>query len=374
MNIGIITFHRAENYGSALQAYALNTFLRTKYSNDIVETIDYQNIEQYRIYRLFQPIYSIMDVVRFVHTLLYVRSLRLRKSRFHKFINESLSLSTYHGNDIDELRKYSQKYSVVICGSDQIWNVRCQDYDACYMLSFVNGALKVAYAPSLGLSAFLKNEENVFKHFLGSFDALSVRETEGALYLSRILHKKVEVVADPVFLLSAEHWRQLEVVPQIKGKYILCYFIGEVSGMRAFAKRVQRETGIKQVIVIIKNLRDIFSGYIPKFDTGPKEFIGLIDGAEYIITDSFHAVAFSLLLHKKFWVFVEIGTKASLKPNSRIINILDKTDLMHRMLNDQKSQECLISEPIDFQHVDSVIGQYASHSQNFINDSLKQVK
>lgn len=370
MNIGIITFHRAENYGSALQAYALNRFLRSNRSEDIVETIDYQNISQYRIYRLFRPVRSIMDAARNFHSLLYARSLKKRKRRFHQFIDEFLTLSEYHGRDVKRLADYSRKYDVVICGSDQIWNVRCWDYDPCYMLSFVEQSRKIAYAPSLGLSIFTPKEEQSFLHYLPSFAALSIREQEGAYYLTRMLGREAVTVADPVFLLDAEHWRNIKEKTSIQGKYILCYFIGDISGMRAFAKRVQRETGITRIVIIIKNLRDIFSGYTTKFDTGPREFVGLVDGAEYIVTDSFHAVAFSLLLHKKFWVFVESGDAASAKPNSRIRNILEKTGLQHRMLDVDTCRECDTSSPIDFRQSDIALKQYIEESLIFLNEKL----
>ena len=53
MNIGIITYHRAENYGSVLQAYALNKYIKNINSKFHVETIDYYNETQEKMYNLF---------------------------------------------------------------------------------------------------------------------------------------------------------------------------------------------------------------------------------------------------------------------------------------------------------------------------------
>lgn len=365
MNIGIITYHRAENFGSALQAYALNRYLRKLSSEYNVETIDYYNEIQENMYRIFQPNNSLMNIVRNMHSLLYYKALRKKKILFDNFIHDEIPLSDKIGCDTIRLKEYSKKYDICICGSDQIWNLHCADQDDNYLLSFVSDNItKVSYAPSLGISTFSDEENSIFKKYLYSFKFLSVREESGAKYLENILKRPIETVADPVFLLTKEEWSKIAKTT-IKEKYILCYFIGDSKGLRDFAHKVQKETGYK-AIVILKNLRDIKFGFKSFFDVGPSEFIGLIKNAEYVITTSFHAVAFSIIFSKKFWVF----TGDSSKPNSRITHICGIFNLNSRILNSETWNTCLYDTPIDYEFMNEKMEKYKHHSAKFLEDNI----
>lgn len=361
MNIGIITYHRAENYGSALQAYALNKYIRNLNSEFKVETIDYYSDIQKGMYKIFQPNNSLMNFVRNIHSLIYYKPLVNKKKKFDNFINKYIPLSINIGSDTNQLVEYSKKYNICICGSDQIWNLHCADQDENYFLSFVSNSTKVSYAPSLGLNSFSDEENNIFKKHLRDFKYISVREKSGANYLQNILNRTIETVADPVFLLTKEEWSEISK-KTITEKYILCYFIGDSKGLREFAKKVQKETGYK-AIVILKNLRDIKYSFSPYFDVGPLEFLGLIQNAEFIITTSFHAVAFSILFNKKFWVFT--GNKYS--PNDRIYNICEITSLRNRILTSENCLKCNINESINYNIVNEKIKEYRTNSIKYIN-------
>ena len=362
-NVGIITFHRAENYGSALQAYALNKYIQTTYDTK-VETIDYFNKVQESMYKFFQANTSPLNIIRNLHTLLYYKSLKKKKVAFQNFISDNIPLSEFHGDDYKKLQQYAHKYDACICGSDQIWNIHCADQDSVYFLSFATNNKKIAYAPSLGPIIYGKEETDVFKKYLFSFKSLSVREEDAALFLKNILPNPVKIVADPVFLLSKEHWESIASCP-IKKKYILCYFIGDDPGMRNFAKKVQKTTGLP-VIVILKNLRDIRYRFNAYYSGGPLEFLGLIKNAEYVITSSFHAIAFSIIFRKNFWGFA--GN--TLNPNNRIINICNITDLKERILDAKNWRTCNYDKNIDYDRVKHKLDNFIRHSKTFIENAL----
>lgn len=365
MRIGIITYHRAENYGSVLQAYALNKYIRDLDQEYEVETIDYYNENQAEMYSLFQPNTCIMNIIRNFHTLLNKHALLRKKASFQKFILEYIPLSINFSNNIENLTQYANNYTICICGSDQIWNTHCQDQDSNYFLSFASHSYKIAYAPSLGITQFNAEDESIFKKYLPSFNALSVREKIGADYLQNLIQKPITVVADPVFLLEKSQWEIIAKPNLYKKKYILCYFIGDIPGMRDFAKTVEKATGYR-AIVILKNLRDIKYHFYPLYSTGPLEFLGLIQNAEYIITSSFHAVAFSIIFKKKFWVF----TGDIQKPNSRIINICNVCNLKSRILTSKTWRECLYDAPINYTSVEKKLELYRQHSIQFLKENI----
>lgn len=365
MYIGIITYHRAENYGSVLQAYALNKYIRELDSRYKVETIDYYSETQQKMYKLFQSNTGLMNIIRNLHTYIYKKALLKKKKSFDEFIQKYIPLSANIGSDVESLIQYAKKYTICICGSDQIWNTHCEDQDVNYFLSFAYNAYKIAYAPSLGITQFNDKDKEVFKKYLPDFDALSVREKTGADFLQNLIHRSIAVVADPVFLLDKDQWKYISRPPSYKGKYILCYFIGDVSGMRPFVKKVEKATGYR-AIVILKNLRDIKYCFKTQFSAGPEDFVGLIKNAEYVITSSFHAVAFSIIFNKKFWVF----TGDSSKPNSRITHICEICNLNSRILNSETWNTCLYDTPIDYEFVNEKMEKYKYYSAKFLENNI----
>ena len=150
-------------------------------------------------------------------------------------------------------------------------------------------------------------------------------------------------------------------------------FIGAVAGMRSFAKRLARETGLA-AIVIIKNLRDVFSGFKTRFDAGPQDFLGLISNAEYVVTDSFHAVSFSLIYHRKFWAFSHTESAGERGSWTRIPNLLNIAGLQNRILNASNCDSVNIYESIDFKKVDSNLVPHIEKSKSFLKKALDIVK
>lgn len=321
----IITYARACNYGSALQAYALNKYLRNNGFN--VRTIDYTTEPQQKLYRLFEPMHSLMAVFRNIQSLFNYRQLKEHRRRFDRFIETKIPM-TKPITDAEGFRTLSSEADYFICGSDQIWNTNCDDFDSNYMLSFVSEKQKcISYAPSLGGGESSPNTIEAIKKYVKGFKALSSREYAGAKAISSITECKVSTVLDPVFLLSAKEWKEIAGERLIGKDYILGYFIGDCPGMREFALKMSKSTHLP-VIVIYKNLRDILYGFKNMYEAGPVDFVSLVLHSKGIVTNSFHAVAFSLIFSKDFWVFTGKSTF-----DSRISNILDIVGLSDRIID-----------------------------------------
>ena len=324
MEIGIITFHRAINYGAVLQAYALEKFIKNGLCCKNVEIIDYQKQAQKKAYKLFRPNNSLLSIVQNLYTLLNINSLNAKYCKYRSFVEKYIDLSanSYDDTNTELLSQDSTRYSYLISGSDQIWNVRMSDFDESYFLAFNNNAKKIAYAPSLGRLDFTPLEEEYFIRYLKTYNILSVREYQSSEYLKKFYSKEIPVLMGPVFLISEQEWDEIAIKPNISGKYILFYSLGNVAGTRKFVKKLSRVTGFK-VVTILKSLRDVFSGFEKRFDAGPQDFLGLISNAEYVVTDSFHAVSFSLIYHRKFWAFSHAESAGERGSWTRIPNLLN---------------------------------------------------
>lgn len=151
MKIGIITFHAAHNFGSMLQAYALQTFLSSK--GHKVEIINYRSCQQKNLY--FKPLFS---KYAFKHPKFFMQCLihpsntvaMIEKwNRFEHFLSNHLNLTKEY-SDLRELKEANFSYDVIISGSDQIWNNNPADFSEAYMIPFADKCIKIAYAPSLG--------------------------------------------------------------------------------------------------------------------------------------------------------------------------------------------------------------------------------
>lgn len=338
--IAIITYSRAYNYGSALQTYALNHYL-TMLGYD-VKTIDYTTHSQQQLYTIFEPCKGFMSVVRNIQSLWHYNNLKSHKKQFDDFLllHVPMTLPVLSSEDLALL---NLQFDYFISGSDQIWNVQCDDFDINYMLSFVYDKQKcIAYAPSLGGGAKNVQTKETLREYVKSYKALSSRERESTQIIADATSRTVENVLDPVFLLDAVQWKNISKQSPIEGEYILGYFIGDVPGMRDFAAQLSRESNCP-VVVILKSVRDIKYGFKAYYEAGPLEFISLIHGCKCVVTNSFHAVSFSLIFEKTFWAFVPPKSD-----DGRIKSILDLVQLPDRIVDVDDVLDIDKFSPIDY--------------------------
>lgn len=362
-NIAIITYSKAYNYGSALQAYALNFFLSNLGCN--VKTIDYTTERQQALYKIFEPYKGILSVLRNLQSILCYSKLCKHKHKFDEFVNNEIP-QTEKVSSVQQFVEMNEKYDYFICGSDQIWNVQCDDFDTNYMLSFVKDKNKcIAYAPSLGAGADYPQTMDMIRQYTNAFKAISSRETKSTAIIEKAINKNVQSVLDPVFLLSAEEWNNVSASPIVDGDYILGYFIGDVVGMRNFAANVHRKWNMP-VVVIYKNLRDVKYNFSTHYEAGPADFVTLVKNARCVITNSFHAVSFSLIFKVDFWAFVNKSTS-----DSRIKGLLNDVGLSNRII-DANTSSCVDAKtPIQYESLDmKTFKNKILQSKKFLTDNI----
>lgn len=366
MKIAIITYHRAYNYGSALQAYALNKYLNDTGVN--CKTIDYITERQSDLYRVFERNASLLAICRNVQSLMYLKKLKRHKVRFDNFLSTYLPMTSQQYHTLTELNELSDEFDYFICGSDQIWNPLTADFDSSYLLSFVKNKQKcIAYAPSVAINRIPNEYNELFFDSLQNYKALSTREKSGSDIISNIIGRKCEVAVDPVLLLSQSEWSEIATNIPYKD-YILGYYIGDVEGMRTFADKLRNDTG-KRVVVIYKNLRDFKYKTVKAYDSGPREFVGLVKNASYVVTNSFHAVVFSLIFKKNFWVFTDVNNPNS--SNSRIIDILESVGLSNRILNALIMYEANSKDEIEYnEEIEQSLERLIYSSKEYLREAI----
>lgn len=360
--IAIITYYRNGNYGSALQSYALQTIIKdmgyqcenirygSKFSSRLVSVIKNPSkiLKKLSRTRLPTAYYRIMDFV-------------------NQYIDESNDLY----KSIAELKLTNEIYDVFICGSDQVWAPN--HFNEWYYISFIDEKhKKVAYAPSIGLSVIPNNLKSHIASLLRGIKYLSVREKQGENIIYELTGIHAPVVLDPTLLINRNRWISTATETNIEEPYILCYFLGSNVKHRDLVEKYKQKTGDKTVVIVPPfSVRDYSRGDITLKDVGPLEFVGLVNNARIIFTDSLHGALFSINLNRPFNVFMRFTEDHILCQNSRIVNILDMFGLSHRLIKDD-ALEIKNDSDIDYESVNKILESKRKYSIDYLKTSLEE--
>ena len=206
--------------------------------------------------------------------------------------------------------------TAVICGSDQIWNKRIVGDVAPYLLKGVpKDCVKASYAASLSVVERSDYESAETLDALKDFDFISVREAGSQRMLSS-LGLEVKTVVDPVFLPTASYWKQFGKKPQSVApdeRYAVMYLLRDDADCIERAERYARKQNIRLFTVHPLNRRVRSKSAQLIADADPREFVWLIEHADAVFTNSFHATSFSAIFEKKLMYLhqKELGERAA---------------------------------------------------------------
>lgn len=255
----------------------------------------------------------------------------------------------------EELSELNNYYDCFVFGGDQIWCLDNAKVDDTYFGDFVKErSKKISYSPSFGITQLPEESKKRVASLLGEFKSLSVREKSGQAIVFEMLGYYPKLVVDPVFLLKETSYNEL--IKEYEGpKYCLCYVRERQFGnMMKMATDIAKRNDFSVLSLAGTSLN---GKRIPII--GPEVWLGLIKGAEVILTNSFHAVCFAIIFHKDFYVEANANS-------TRLINILEMFELQDRLLPLQKTQ----SKPIDWVKVDSILEEHRNESIAYLNQAL----
>ena len=332
MKIGIITWFTGPNYGTNLQAIALQYFLRNHGFE--VNIINYEvppwqlkKEKKSLIKRLaHQPKkYAIKFLLK-----KYQNEIAMRDKKLAAAISSNCILTAKIKN-ISELINVCNDFDLLICGSDQIWNPNW--YDRFYFADY-DGVVtrRISYAPSMGVNAIPDNVIREISRSISKFSFVSVRENKAAELLSPYTNKRPEVVVDPTLLLSKEDWNTIfQKRNSEKEKYILAFFLNDEKTHLKATRDFANKHHYKLVWIPYKGMTYMQNADI-RADAGLEDLLNLIRYAEYIITDSFHITVFSIIFEKQFYTFQRFKENSFTSQNVRVTNLLEMTNLQNRLI------------------------------------------
>lgn len=363
MKIGILTFHRAHNYGAMLQAYALHKVLKDR-GHD-VEFISYRHPQIENAYKPFLWSYikgkGICTNMRNLLSVLLTFPRRLKRyksfvSFSKKYIPESKAYSK------NELLSIQLPYDIVFFGSDQIWTTRFLGTfdDVFWGEIHLKRGKKIAYAPSMELSHLTEKEKKYIRKHIKNFDGISARETQMSELLETITGVCVPSVLDPTILCRKNDYDTIVASSKRlpSEPYILVYQVGHYRQVDEIAKKVSEYLNCEIIEIGSDVLLHRTSSYKDVY--GPEDFVALIANAKFVVSCSFHGTAFSVNFHKPFYSVLIKGI------DSRATSFLSQVGLMQRGLRDVEDVNVESLLNIDYAKVDVYINKMREASMNYI--------
>ena len=361
MKIGILSFPGSPSHGAALQMFALYSYLQ-KQGHD-VEVINYISNKVNYAPSLKKKKKSVRAFLTGAFSKIFLKDYAPAFKEFEEKINKYPAFPIASTQDLTEV---AQRYDRIVVGSDQVWNPVVTGNDMNYYLTFLEDSSKKAtYAPSFGFSKISKDGKEEISEALSKFHYLCVREKQGAKIIYDLIEKDVPVVLDPTFLLQASIWeKQAKEVRPCPRKYVLYYTIKPSEKLKKFAGKLAEKTNCK-LVLIGGRVREYFqSSKKPVSGVGPSEFLWLIKNAQYVVTNSFHGTAFSVIFKKNFYVEYSSDT------NSRLENLVETLGLENSVVDENSLLKPVVV--VDYNKVLQALEKEKNHSINYLQEVIRE--
>lgn len=360
MKIAIVTLHRVYNYGSALQAYATQkVFEKRGHSTQIIDYITPQRTR----WKLFWG-NGADNQKGIAYRVAKIGSFILKEKTFGHFVRTKLNLTRKYIT-AEELEKDPPKADIYVTGSDQTWNSYYNEgIDKGFFLDFLPlDARRIAFVASFGKTELDANEVSETKKLLSRYENISVREESAVQIVSDLgLEAPVQLI-DPTLMLEKREWVEIASPRLVKEHYlILMLLYNEDNHATEYARKIADKKGLKLVKISWEMKKPTMADQLFTHRS-PSDFLSLFYYADFVVTNSFHGLAFSINLEKQFIVVPRNEF------NSRIESLLKLTGLEKRLVSDE-TQLNVASEQIDFQPVREQLMVERKRAEEFIEKAL----
>lgn len=374
MKIGILTYHFSDNYGALFQAYALRQWFLDQghhaefinYHPDYVESGGRINISNLFSKQNLKVVYLKLSKLQ----RQWLGNKQLNKE-FDYFRNHYLGITDPEFKTIYELEKFNHNYDLLVCGSDQIWNPSEQfGLDPVYFLNFKTkktDVRRISYAPSFGRGEVDVRFHAELKSMLKLIDAISIREQSGVPIIENLIGTKPACVPDPTILLE-DYSNIMKPYELTSKKHVFCYGLRSRDVIGDVAENISEKLGcaLYSPYNAHRRWKEIGKTVYPC----PRQWLYLLNSSEFVVTNSFHGTALSILLNKPFVFVGLLGVRE--KFNSRALNLLGSVGLQARFINnfDSNTIKELCDNPINWDDVNNKLAYMRNVGSSYL---IKQI-
>lgn len=362
MNLAIITLEGNFNYGNRLQNYALQKILMESCQAN-VDNLTFSDKFLYKKYKSERPFWAKVKSKIFDFKKIQSRKkqIKIKNRVFRPFRERNFNFVDVR---IDNVSEIVGKYNYFVIGSDQVWNPLYKSGDEAMFATFAPSEKVISYAASFGISKIPEKFYSYIEDGLKHVSKISVREQEGVTIVKSLSNKNAQLVLDPTMLLTGKDWHEIIKDTEISfvnsKAYVVIYVLGKLTDnkknlVQKFIKKHKFE------VHIIMGEQATSDAVVPD----PLGFVKLIENAEFVFTDSFHATVFSIIMRTPFKVFSRDGGEM----NSRIVTLLQNTGLSPKLIYDDNIEK-LFNE-LSFNNVEEKLLELRSKSLLFLKEAIE---
>lgn len=298
-----------------------------------------------------------------------------RLAIFREYRNKYIGPYSSICKGFDSLVQSANDYDAVMVGSDQLWTPAGL-MTKFYNLLFVPDSIrKISLATSFGVTEIPKDQIKLTKQYINRIDFLSVREVSGQKIIKKLTEREAVIAVDPTLLFDGEEWLEIfEYEKQSEEPYIFAYFLGDNNAHRDAVEQFAKKKKLR--VITCPHMdefveRDMTFGDDQRFEVSPVDFLNLVRGAEYIVTDSFHGSVFSILNHKKFLTVNRYSDSLRKAKNTRIDSLFSLLGIENRhYINESLDIEKAIEADIDYAEIDKRLSDLRDKTFDFLKKSL----
>lgn len=348
MKIGILTFHYCNNFGAALQAYALKKVL-TNMEEDVF-------FVQHYIEDILPHEKKIKDIVKRKDTFINKLRLLFFYLKHYKIAQQQLNkFKSFRNNFLNERPVLSnQDADLLIIGSDQVWNTKITGHiDKYYWGEFGHrlNIKQISYAASCPSDTIVPE----MKNYLSYFHAIGVRENSLKEKLFNVFRIESTCNLDPTLLLPKSEWEKIIGKERlVKGSYIFEYNISDTQNLLKIGPEIEKELGLPRIGLSSTHLLQ---------KAGPLEFLNLIKNAKISLVSSFHGAVFSVVFHKTFLFFPKGDST-----DERVENLLTQLGLQQNIFN--KEMNKIQFPTVDWELVEKKLDLLRNDSIHFLTSHI----
>lgn len=362
--ISILTLHDVPNYGSVLQTFATQEIF--KRLGLITNIIDYRRLSSVSLWKRVQMATRNDSLAKkAIKSILYFFYLWRQDKVFGQFRNDNISSRGPVLNCEDDFDKLQIDADIYCTGSDQTWNSGWYGRILkSYFLTFCpDNIKKISYAASFGKTSLEDSEKEEIRKYLLRYAAISLREESGVKIIEELGISGSVHVLDPTLQLDAAFWHRYIRKPS-EEHYVLVYQLNKHPWFNDFAESFARQKGLK-LIRFGANVHQIFKSGKLLFLPEPFDFPSYIAFADYVITDSFHATAFSLNLNT---------TPICIYPDrfsGRIEDLLKLTNLERLHVINSEDWRVMGNDPVNWEEVNAIFARYRRIGDDFLYRAIE---
>lgn len=404
MKSATVTWITYNNYGTELQAFALQQFIlslgienviisdelmlekaKPQESNSAVQQhVDNSALQERNFLSTIKRIlkkylFNLKACVTLVKDLIVAYKLQFEQNKrekarrayfdsqekFNAFKKDKLNiLYNVSGENVSSL---NDEIDVFICGSDQIWSPLDCNFNGYYYLDFVKKK-KISYASSLGTTDISDEKKEIIKNWTKDYFKVSVRESQSANQLSELLNRNVDWVLDPTLLFDKSFWDKQRNNYRTKKKYIVCYFLENKEWYLSYAKSLSRHLNMDFYIIPSSKVYSE-NNHSFKRGIGPQEFVDVIAKSSFVLTDSYHASIFSLIFEKNFLYLKRFKDDAPNCQNIRIDSLFGLLNITDLIVEEKQFSEQDIQK-LDYSIINQILDKERTCSQNYLKGCL----